>query len=213
MMQGNSRSKIVHYKSCHYKNRISAYNTVEINDLEQAKAMGYRTCKCCTPIAKAVKKDGKYIREFCDKQGIEYSVEDNKAYIKTHSSEWVYNITCENKVTLYHRNTCGDTNAYHKQNCRVRTFASALEYIVQHDAYRKEHPIKKYRTSFDPFYFFFGQSAQSVIANQPVKKNGNWVKIKGTKKYKKRMKKEKEQKRRQEIGRVLALIDGLSAAY
>ena len=217
MMQGNSRSKIVHYKKCVYKKRIAEHNIIELDSIDAAKAMGYRVCKCCTPVSKVAKRESVAIKEYCSNHDINYFIEDNQVQIKGPSSEWIFTINCENKATLYHRNTCGDTSAYHKQNFKEKSLLSALKYIVEHDAYRKANPIKKpvrvAKAYTDPFYYFFGQTSQSMIDSKPVKKNGNWVRIKGTKKYNKKLKREKEQKRRDGIRTVLALIDGLSTAY
>lgn len=212
MMHGNSRSKIVHQRSCRFISKMLEQNLVELNDVEQANAMGYRRCCWCTPILKATHLNTKPIREYCERNGIDCSLENDRVYIKSRGGEWIYNVTPDNRGVLYHRNTCGDTNAYHNQNCKEDRFIGVLRYIVKHDAYREKNPISdsvKNRLRF-------------MDLNEDITENSVFDYLypgktrrprKGGKKYKNIMRMVKTEKRKLEIDRVLSLIDGLSAMY
>ena len=212
MMQGNLRSKIVHYESCRFNGKIFEKNLVELNDIEQAKAMGFRNCHCCTPILKATRLNAKPIKEFCKNNWIDCSLDNDKVHIKSVGGEWIYGVSPENKGILYHRNTCGDTNAYHNQNCNEDRFLGVLRYIVKHDEYRAKNPVSD--TVKLRFHFMNINETVTVDSIIDYLYQGKSKRPqKGGKKYKNIVKHVKAQKRKLEINRVLSLIEGLSTAY
>ena len=89
--------------------------------MEEAKAAGYEFCKCCVTIKGFVRSEYKLIKDYKKK----------------------YEIICKIKE-LYHKNKKksrekSEIPDYHRQKVDTVSIAGHLEYIVEHDIYRKRH--------------------------------------------------------------------------
>lgn len=98
----------------------------------------------------------------------------------------------EHALILFHENVRPSNwkkdqyPGYHQQHVRKASLLEYFEYIVDHDAYRRNHPVY--------------QKVQKVAP------------IKGTKRYRKEQKKKKKDKRFSEIKRVEELLEELKVS-
>ena len=188
MLYGNSRSKIIHTQSCGFRKIISLDNGKWFYSIDDAKPLGYKQCKCCSAIGKQAHLRSKSMINYCHRNGLSPILKDGSLYIQSSLSCWIITINKSNKIELWHRNTRGNKYQYHIQNCKSKTVMEMMEYIVQHDDYRSKNPL-------------------------PAEKKKKAPPKKGTKRYRTQQRREKKSKKRQEISRVLSLIEGLSVAY
>ena len=146
------------------------------------------------PIWKYYQQEEDAIMDICMENSIACFLQGKSLVIETPVSTWKIITNGRKKsMFLYHRNNMesdviDDPNAlvpnYHSQSCRRNTIVEYLEYIIAHDFYREKNPVK------------------CSAKNKPKSQ-------KGTKRYRKEMKKSKDRKKRYETKRVLDLIEQL----
>lgn len=183
--------KIVHFSNCHYVRKIKKDNLEKFNTIEEARNAGYRVCNCCAPIAGHVRKEKKAIEDFCRKEGLSFHMHDGVLIICSPRSKWkIITNGSKKKLFLYHKNenkyikSKSMITGYHSQAIRKDCIVEYLKYIIQHDEWRRYHPI-----------------------NLPVSKIS--APQKGTKRWRKQQTKEKRHDRKMQISNVLSMIESL----
>lgn len=189
-----SSRRVTHLADCHYwrgtkKDAVGTFQT-----LQDAQAAGYRLCRCCAPTGKCYRRESRAINAFCADYGVACRYYGDMLQIVTPYSKWrIQNNNRVDGLSFYHRNTENRPDSispipgYHDQRVRKDTILEYLQYIVDHDAYRIVHPLRQKPTP------------------KPAPQ-------KGTKRYRKALKRQKRLAHRQETRRVLELIDRLSLA-
>ena len=185
----NSKNRIVHYDHCGYRKRMQKENIIVFKTLEAAREAGYRLCDCCAPIHKYIKAEADEIYKFSLEYGIACFQHDGAFCIRTPMSNWKIIVNGQkHNIFLYHKNTSkvetpSMVKGYHSQCVRSDTILGYLNYIAEHDKFRKQHPLIV------------------TTKKEPPRK--------GTKRWRKEEKRKKRSKRRQEIRRVYELIEAL----
>ncbi len=183
-----SSNKVFHNENCHHIKFKEKSNLLEIQSLEEGVNKGYFLCKNCSEIYKFYKKERKAIDEFIKVKNMEIEYENNQMKVKTIYSEWKILIN-DNKLVLYHKNTMGyqksdeKIKGFHNQKVRGKSIKEYLQYIVNHDEYRKKHPVEL---------------------------KGKEKPKKGTRRYKSWIRSNKEFRKRESKRQVLFLLDQIS---
>lgn len=124
-----------------------------LNEIEEAKALGLQRCDECSGMGKRFENDREKILEYCAKHGLTCELEDDQLNVASSCGRWKLLVHGgDRKLWLYHKNTYHKDDpihptivpGYHSQAIRAKTILEYLEYIVQHDAYRKNNPVKVY---------------------------------------------------------------------
>ena len=188
MYFANSQSKILHYAGCHHIDRICDINFAGFDYIEDARSEGYRLCKCCDPMIRKIQPLDNDMMRYCKSRAISYQVINGELRVLTPFSEWKAYIGNNSKYDLYHKNTRGRINDYHLQLKGMKSPMAILKYVDGHDNFRLDNPLPK---------------EQKKTKSKPRK---------GTKRYRKEMRKAEAAKKRYDVKRVLDLIDSLSMA-
>ena len=185
------RKKIIHTEQCRYCGSITPTQLGSFSTIAEAYAAGFRLCKTCSPLASFFHSDESKAMEICIEKGL--AVHLGKKYITITSPRSQWRIVADdnrNGTKLYHRNGLERRNesdfipGYHDQGVCYKTLPEYLDYIVDHDSYRMKNPL-------------YPNSHQKT---PPVK---------GTKRYRKAIAKEKRKEKRMAVTNVLCLIDEL----
>lgn len=124
-----------------------------LQSVEEAKALGLQRCGQCSGIGKRFENDREQILDYCAKHGLTCELEDDQLKVASGCGNWKLLVHGnDRKLWLYHKNTYNKDDplhptivpGYHSQAYRAKTILEYLEYIVQHDAYRKNNPVKVY---------------------------------------------------------------------
>lgn len=188
-----SSRRIVHIDTCRYYHKFSEKNIGCFYTLEDANAAGYYMCKCCAPIRKFLRGNEGVLNEFCQKNGIAYYLDNNEIIVEAPYSKWRIRILPNGtKIVLYHQNTInlfawGEVPGYHKQNVFRHSVIEYLQYIVEHEAYRRHNPIL------------------IPLKVEPPRK--------GTKRWKREQERLKKEKRKEQISRVMQLFETLELEH
>lgn len=115
---------------------------------EQARAEGLQACEFCSPMGVRYQKVCTQAEEFCSTRGMECEMQDGILVVETFIGTWKLVAVDDGKMILYHKNvrknhhTTGvDIPGYHRQRVFKTTIMEYLEYIIQHDLYRKNNPL------------------------------------------------------------------------
>ena len=185
----DGRKKILHTKTCRYKAMIRTDCLDTVTDVRGAVAVGYRFCKCCDPLGRKFQVERQETLDYSQQHGLSVYRHRRGVGVATPWSRWMI-VYADNKAgtELYHRNVFdpkgnadGPYPGYHAQNVCCAGLHHYLEYIVEHDYYRMMNPI------------------------YPVPKK-KAPPPKGSKRYKKALKRQKKLERRTAIKNVLELI-------
>lgn len=148
-----SGSNVVHYSHCrHIKGRKQDVR-VTFDTPEEARAAGYRLCKCCAPMTKFYKKEAKALEQFATENGLSYFYGDGMLDIKSPYSQWKVIVAGKDikRLFIYHKNT--QTRAkqkpsivpgYHSQAYRTDTLLGYMQFILSHDAFHLERDGVRY---------------------------------------------------------------------
>lgn len=144
---GNSNSRIVHRTSCRYAERIK--NKKYFTTLKEAKEAGYVQCKYCAYIREYLDRERKELTNFCRRNGLyyEFNPKDGALDVISHTGRWKVIVNGQKHfIWLYHKNLYREKQTllvpgYHSQNIRRSTLIGYMQYIVEHDQYRKESPL------------------------------------------------------------------------
>lgn len=142
-----SKDKIVHYGYCRYAKQILKTNRICFQSMEEAKAAGYEFCKCCVTIKGFVRSEYKLIKEYKKKYEMICKIKEDGLEIISRKDKWmVIEKGSPAEFELYHKNKKKSREKteipdYHRQKVDTVSIAGHLEYIVEHDIYRKRHPL------------------------------------------------------------------------
>ena len=111
---------------------------------------GYRMCNCCSLVGMRLRKEQNAVNHFCQENGVSCWLEDGQLHVHTPKSKWRIIVNGKaNKLFLYHKNTYQKYEkipsivpGYHSQAIRSKTIVGYLEYIIQHDIYRRRQEKK-----------------------------------------------------------------------
>ena len=191
----SKNSQIFHNELCGCVKRISPQNRQTTGVANPASELGLMHCKCCAPIVRQMIKEKDVLVPYAAKNGLSYFYQrgDNTMVIMTPHGSWkIIAAGKAHALILFHENVRpGDWKndqfpGYHQQHVRKASLLEYFEYVVDHDAYRRIHPVY--------------QKVQTV----PPRK--------GTKRYRKEQKKAARIRRYEEILRVDKLLQELSMA-
>lgn len=218
-----SHRKIVHLTNCKVIRRIPIENRRTFDTVEEAFEHGYHLCNCCPAIAHRYRREKKAVDSFCKDNQLQLKLEDGAINIASPQDCWKIIVNGKNKnLFLYHKNSFEKkyevvpsiVPGYHSQACHYRSILQYLKYIIRHDEFRAKYPCTKsaHLTKYIPRTY----TRSWILAKygEPwgvFDVKNSYIKIKGTKKYRKEQKKKKQQERMESIARVYALIDELAA--
>ena len=187
-----STAKIVHFEECHHLKNIKNENLRWLDDVSDVRKGGYRICSCCSPITEHLKKEQSTLDAFCQENGLAYFADKGNLHIRTCNSKWTVLISNSKELfELHHKNHFEKVHddsipGYHKQNYISDSILGYMEYIVNHECFRRYNPLPVF------------------VKKEPPKK--------GSKRWDKQQRIIKKKERRREIMNVLNLIDSLSAS-
>lgn len=190
----NSSKKIIHINKCYHLNCVDYSVVGHFDTLSEAYSQGYRLCKHCNPLLKHYKAEMNAIINLSRVKGLSVYPGNKSISIFSIISRWKITLNDNNDLVLYHKNdfekrkdSLSEINGYHLQSdIKKNSIIAYLNYIIRHDAYRRENPLTIYSKTPTP----------------PPRK--------GTKRYKKTQRKIAYYERKQAIKNVLTLIDSLS---
>lgn len=145
-----STVKVFHLPHCKIARRIRKEYKKQFATPEEARVAGYRMCNCCSPMGMKLRKEQETVNQFCQKNGVSCWLEDGQLHVITPKSEWRIIINGKaKKLFLYHKNTYEKIEkipsivpGYHSQAAHSETIVGYLEYIIQHDIYRRQQEKK-----------------------------------------------------------------------
>lgn len=204
-----SSSKVVHYSHCRHIQGRKKDVRGTFETPEEARAAGYRLCKCCAPMTKFYRKEAKALEQFAAANGLSYFYEDGMVDIRSPYSQWKVVVVGKSvkKLVIYHKNTQYRSKqkpsivpGYHSQAYRTNTLLGYMEFVLSHDAYHLEHDGGAYAhpqevVIVDPV---------ALTAAAPSKKK---KKNKGKPLTKHRLRVKKRAERMSHIGLVRRMID------
>ena len=191
----SENSRIFHNELCGCVKRIDPQNRRFTGAANPASELGLMHCKFCAPIVRQMKKEKEELLPYAAQNGLAYFYQrgDNTMVIMTPHGSWkIIAGGKEHALILFHESVRPSNwekdqyPGYHQQHVRRASLLEYFEYIVDHDAYRRNHPVY--------------QKVQKVPP------------IKGTKRYRKEQKKTARAKRNSEIKRVEELLKELSVS-
>lgn len=140
-------SNLYHKPNCHHAKRIQDKNKMTM-DIKEAKAYGYRPCRCCNGMNFSYNDEWTSINYYERKKEMQFNYKDGILYAKTNIGCWkIVYIRGTESFALYHRNYSEqevdfvnpEKESYHLQKDRPYfcTINSILKYIYDHDKYRE----------------------------------------------------------------------------
>ena len=145
-----SNEKVFHLPHCKIARRIRKEYKKQFATPEEARLAGYRMCNCCSLVGMRLRKEQNAVNHFCQENGVSCWLEDGQLHVHTPKSKWRIIVNGKaNKLFLYHKNTYQKYEkipsivpGYHSQAIRSKTIVGYLEYIIQHDIYRRRQEKK-----------------------------------------------------------------------
>lgn len=144
--------KLYHSRSCtcyHQGRNGEGYQKwLPLFSVEEARKAGRKACALCSPMGVRYQQVRQQAQEFCAQRGMECEIQDGVLEITTPVSRWKLIYRGDGKLALYHKNTWKShpdeqemVPGYHSQAIHKKNILEYLEYIVQHDLYRKNNPL------------------------------------------------------------------------
>lgn len=140
----NSRSKLMHTKKCRYRFRIARHNLIRFYNLSDGLKEGYYLCSCFYRDDESITMPNSSIGEKLKANDIDVMFNGEHGFdIITPYSEWKVVSGKNKRKSLYHKNECDSPNTvskikgYHYQSFRVINLEQVIDYIIEHDKYRK----------------------------------------------------------------------------
>lgn len=187
------KKKIAHTEQCRYCQAITSEHLGSFSTVSEAYLAGFRLCNSCSPLASFFYAEESNAMKICRENGLAIHLGKKYIAISSPRSKWrILAADNRNATKLYHRNEFEPGNGsdfmrgYHDQEVCFKTLAEYLNYIVEHDYYRMRNPLYP----------------------RPQKKAPP---VKGTKRYRKAVAKEKRREKRIAVANVIHLIDELSS--
>ena len=145
-----SNEKVFHLPHCKIARRIRKEYKMQFSTPEEARMAGYRMCNCCSLVGMRLRKEQNAVNQFCQENGVSCWLEDGQLHVHTPRSKWRIIVNGKaHKLFLYHKNTYHKNEeipsivpGYHSQATRSKTIIGYLEYIIQHDNYRRRQEKK-----------------------------------------------------------------------
>lgn len=142
-----AESHIYHKPGCRYAKRILPKNYMEMSK-EDARANGYRSCRCCNSMNYHYSTEFGCIDFFERKKDMQFRYINGILYVKTAVSCWKLVYCRKNeKMAIYHRNRNFQPvnfnriqdEQYHRQGDiqYVSNINRCLNYIYDHDRYKE----------------------------------------------------------------------------
>ena len=149
-----SSEKVFHLSHCPNARRIRKDNKKTFESQDEARQAGYRMCDHCSVVGTRLRREQKDVEDFCHEYNITCHLEDGQLHIHTQNSEWRIIVNGKaNRLFLYHKNSYEKKDekipsivpGFHSQAIRYSTILEYLDYIVQHDAFRRREKKKAER--------------------------------------------------------------------
>lgn len=145
-----SNEKVFHLPHCKIARRIRKEFKKQFATPEEARMAGYRMCNCCSLVGMRLRKEQNAVNQFCQENGVSCRLEDGQLHVHTPRSKWRIIVNGKaHKLFLYHKNTYHKNEeipsivpGYHSQAIRSKTIVGYLEYIIDHDIYRRRQEKK-----------------------------------------------------------------------
>lgn len=195
-----SPKKVFHRTDCNHAIRIKKQNATYFDSFEKARAAGYTQCSCCSQMSKHYYREQEQIKKYCNKTGMKYFQYDGALYIiSIDDVAWRIVQGGHSKTTFFlqHESLLGNSylrcktpyqkRAFHNQKIRCDTIVAYMEYIHDHDVWLQSR----------------NRAASERFHNEP----------RYTKKERKRMKRQKNQRRFQDANGVLTMLNSMNEDY
>lgn len=145
-----SNEKVFHLPHCKIARRIRKEFKKQFATPEEARMAGYRMCNCCSLVGMRLRKEQNAVNQFCQENGVSCRLKDGQLHVHTPRSKWRIIVNGKaHKLFLYHKNTYHKNEeipsivpGYHSQAIRSKTIVGYLEYIIDHDIYRRRQEKK-----------------------------------------------------------------------
>ena len=154
MLYYSCNSRIAHFEGCHHLKRVQENNLYCFDSYTEAKENGFRICKCCDPVMNAYEKEKEKLLPFCAENGFICFAKDSVVHLQTVHSKWRVMPSDGGGLVVYHKNTRFKKNSvqsqvagYHLQNVNCRDILEVCKYVMDHDDYRYQNPVKKDKSS------------------------------------------------------------------
>ena len=152
-----SNEKVFHLPHCKIARRIRKEYKMRFSAPEDARAAGYRMCNCCSIVGMRLRKEQNAVNRFCQENGVSCWLDDGQLHILTPMSEWRIIVSGKaNNLFLYHKNTYEKYEkipsiipGFHSQATHSATIVGYLDYIVQHDTFRRRQKKKSKQKAND----------------------------------------------------------------
>ena len=152
-----SNEEVFHLPHCKIARRIRKEYKMRFAAPEDARAAGYRMCSCCSIVGMRLRKEQNAVNRFCQENGVSCWLDDGRLHILTPMSEWRIIVSGKaNKLFLYHKNTYEKYEkipsiipGFHSQATHSATIVGYLDYIVQHDTFRRRQKKKSKQKAND----------------------------------------------------------------
>lgn len=179
-------------ESCHHIRNTPQENLIPIDTVDDVIHNRFRFCRNCNRLVQQFNKEEDALYAYCQANGVIIRLHDSFLTISTPASKWkIIAFQKKGELTLFHHNTyktdrdhLSPLRNYHLQRVSCDSITGYLAYIIDHDIYRRSHPVKKLKQEKPPA-------------------------PKGSKRYIKEQKRMKKQAKKQAVKNVLALIDNL----
>ena len=184
-----SHRKVVHFSGCSYLRGEGQEKYGFFYSSSAAAKEGYHLCKRCNPLEKMYRENEVELKKFCFENVIAVEYRGYEIDFTTLESKWKVVPVSRSKVLFFHANEMLNKKApktpihgYHLQNIEFDNLLSFCQYILEHDTYRENHPV---RTRKLP----------------PPKK--------GTKRWRGQEKKKKKKEKKKAVKNVLRILNGM----
>lgn len=144
----NSRSKLMHTKKCRYRFRIARHNLIRFYNLSDGLKEGFYLCSCFCCDDESITTHNSSIGEKLIANDIDVMFNGENGFdIVTPYSEWKVVSGKNKRKSLYHKNECDSPNTvskingFHYQSIRVINLEQVIDYIIEHDKYRKSKNV------------------------------------------------------------------------
>ncbi len=144
----NGKNRIVHTSNCFHISKCNKGDTSYFGTLDAAYNNGYRLCKHCDILSAQYQREMDEIKRYCREKPIVVQKKSLFILVMSPLSMWMIVLSPDNEHTcLYHKNffdtegtNLSSITGYHLQNVSKNSIVEYLEYILEHDKYRRQHP-------------------------------------------------------------------------
>jgi len=136
----------IHNSNCPHCKTIKSDNLETIESLEEFNIHDCHFCLECFGLIDLYEHEKAQLEKIQLTNRINIHYEDEQIYIKSLLSQWIIFIDFNDNLKLYHKNSNKKHNedseiyGYHNQNVQFNTLEEYMNYIIEHDEYRRKHP-------------------------------------------------------------------------